>query len=54
MIYQILRPISQRLATSIGAVLTGYGMAGDDVTTVVSAVPLLLGLAVDLILRRFY
>lgn len=54
MIYSVLRPVSQRIATSLGAALAGYGMAANDVSTVVAAVPLLLGLAVDLILRRFY
>lgn len=49
-----LRPISQRLATAIGGLLTGAGMAAGDVNVILAAVPVALGFAVDLVIRRLY
>lgn len=50
----ILRPISQRLATAAGSALTALGMAAADANVVASAIPVILGFAVDLVIRRFY
>lgn len=50
----ILRPISQRLATLAGGYLSAFGMASDEVSTVQSAIPIVLGLGLDLVIRRFY
>lgn len=50
----ILRPISQRLATAVGAALTALGMAQADVSVVAAAIPIVLGFGADLIIRRIY
>jgi hypothetical protein len=50
----VIKPISQRLATVVGTVLTTAGMASEEVSTVEAAIPLLLGFAVDLVIRRLY
>lgn len=53
-VYSILRPISQRLATAAGAALTALGMSSDDTSIVVAAIPVILGFATDLFIRRLY
>jgi hypothetical protein len=50
----IIRPVTQRLGTSIGAALATYGMAAADVDTILSAFTLLCGLGIDLITRRLF
>lgn len=50
----VLRPISQRLATAVGAALTALGMAQADVNIVAAAIPIVLGFGADLIIRRIY
>lgn len=50
----ILRPLSQRVGTFVGSYLSALGMAVDDVSTVVAAVPLVLGVVLDLIQRKLY
>lgn len=50
----VLRPISQRLATAIGAALTTLGMLQADADVVTAAIPIVLGFAADLVIRRIY
>jgi hypothetical protein len=50
----IIRPISQRLATGIGASLGALGMAHPDVAIVEAAIPVICGFAFDLVLRKLY
>lgn len=50
----ILRPLSQRAATALGAALTAQGMAVAEADQVVAALPLLLGFGFDLLIRRLY
>lgn len=52
--YEILRPLSQRLATAAGAALTSAGLQTDDISLVVAAIPAVVGIAADLLIRRLY
>lgn len=54
LIEQIARPISQRLATASGAYLTALGVSADNVSIVVAAIPVMLGVLIDLVLRKLY
>lgn len=54
LIRDVARPVSQRVASTVGGVLSGLGMAAPDVSTVEAAVPILIGLAFDTLFRRFY
>lgn len=50
----IIRPFAQRIGTALGAYLTTLGMAQNDISVLVAAVPVALGLMFDLIQRRYY
>lgn len=50
----VFRPLTQRLSTAIGSALTAIGMTNPDVDVVLAAVPVLLGFAVDLTIRRWF
>lgn len=50
---QIVKPIARRLATSVGAALTTYGMAETDAAAVVAVIPLVLGFAIDVLISNF-
>ncbi|QCS37058.1 hypothetical protein [Tortoise microvirus 46] len=42
---------STRLGTAVGGALTGAGMANDDVSVVLAAVPVLIGFCLDIAVR---
>jgi len=44
----IILPISRRLGTALGSTLSTFGVASDDVSLIVAAVPAVLGIAFDL------
>jgi hypothetical protein len=50
----IARPISQRLGTALGAVLAGLNVSAADQATVAAAVPIVVGLMFDLVIRRLF
>lgn len=50
----IVRPISQRIGTAVGAALSSLGMAQDEASVITAAVPIILGFAFDLVIRRLY
>lgn len=50
----IFRPIFQRLATIAGTWFATIGMVGTDIDTLTAAIPIMGGLLVDLVQRRFY
>lgn len=52
LIDQILRPIGHRVGTAIGTFLTANNVAQDDISLLVAAVPVALGVCVDLVIRR--
>ena len=54
MIDQILKPISHRVAGYIGSMLTVLDMTNPDMQVVVAAIPIVLGFAVDLIIRKVW
>jgi hypothetical protein len=49
---EIVRPIGHRVGTALGAYLTAQGIASDDIGIILSAVPVVLGVVVDLVVRR--
>lgn len=51
---EILRPISQRLGTALGTTLAALGVAESDISIVVAAVPVVLGISLDLVSRRLW
>jgi hypothetical protein len=52
LIDQILRPVSHRMATTIGTFLGTLGYASDDVQTIVAAIPVAVGILIDLVVRK--
>lgn len=50
--HEIVRPLAHRLGTAIGVALASFGVAAGDIETIVAAVPVVLGVAADLIIRR--
>lgn len=46
---QILLPVSRRLGTLVGSYLTALNVPADDTATVVAAIPILVGVLVDLL-----
>lgn len=50
----IIRPVTQRLGTAVGSALSALGMAQPDADIVTAAIPIILGFAADLIIRRIY
>lgn len=48
-LHQIIAPIARRLGTSVGAYLTAIGLASDDAQIVVAAIPIVIGVVVDLL-----
>lgn len=50
----LFRPFSQRLGTLIGSALTTYGVTASEAESVALAVPVVLGVAIDLVIRRLY
>ena len=52
LIEQMLKPLTARLGTTVGATLTTLGVAQPDVALVVSVIPIICGLGIDLITRK--
>lgn len=50
--HEIIRPVAHRLGTAVGVALASLGVAAGDVEVIVAAVPVVLGVAADLIIRR--
>jgi len=48
----IVRPIAHRVGTATGAWLASQGIASGDVQVLVAAIPILVGVIVDLFIRR--
>lgn len=48
----LIKPATARLGTAIGTYLTALGVAADDIGTVLAAVPVVVGVMVDLATRR--
>jgi hypothetical protein len=49
---EILRPIGHRIGTAVGTFLTAQGVAADDISIILAAVPVAVGVLVDLVIRR--
>ena len=47
---ELLRPIVRRISSNLGTLLAALGVASGDITIVLAAVPVLIGLVVDLAL----
>jgi hypothetical protein len=47
LIKQIASPLSRKLATTLGGVLTGIGASNDDVSAITAALPVVIGLIID-------
>jgi len=45
---QIILPLARRLGTLAGAFLTSQQIPSDDVTTIVAAIPVLVGVLIDI------
>lgn len=55
MIYEtFLRPASQRAGTAVGTFLAAQGIASDDISVLVAAFPVAVGVVWDLVVRRLY
>ena len=52
LIDQIVRPLGHRLGTGIGAFLTANGIAQADINILVAAIPVAVGVVIDLVVRR--
>jgi len=51
MFFSIIETIATRIGTALGTALAGYGIAQDDISVLVAAVPILLGLLVDVVTK---
>lgn len=50
LVHEIVGPLARRLGTAVGAGLSGYGLAADDISAVAAGAVALVGIAVDLAL----
>jgi hypothetical protein len=48
----LARPIAHRVGSYVGTTLTTLGVAADDIQIVVAAIPVIVGIAFDLVIRR--
>jgi len=53
MIKMLLKEIVERLGTGLGTALSAYGVGHDDITILVAAIPVLLGLLVDILTKSY-
>lgn len=51
MIKTLVTQIAERIGTATGSALAAYGVSHDDITILIAAIPVLLGLLVDLATR---
>ena len=49
---QILKPSVHRIASQLGTFLAAFGVAQGDINTIVAAVTILSGLAIDFVVRK--
>ena len=50
MLHEIVAPVSRRLGTMLGSALTSWGVSAEHVGQVEAFVPVLVGVAVDVVL----
>lgn len=48
----LLKPVGRNIGKAVGSFLAGQGVAADDISILVAAVPVLLGVVFDLVVRR--
>ena len=49
----IVREVAERVGTGVGSALAAYGLTHDDITILVAAIPVLLGLLVDVATKSY-
>ena len=49
---QILKPSVHRIASQLGTFLAAFGVAQGDINTIVAAVTILSGIAIDFLVRK--
>jgi len=49
----IIREVAERVGTGVGSALAAYGVTHDDITILVAAIPVLLGLLVDVVTKTY-
>ena len=54
MLQTIIREVSERLGTGLGSALSAYGVSSGDLTILLAALPVLLGLLVDIGTRNLF
>ena len=52
LINEILRPLSHRVGTLVGTFLTAQGIAQADISILLAALPVFVGVCLDLFVRR--
>jgi len=53
MLKSIIREIAERIGTATGSALAAYGVSHDDITILLAAIPVLLGLLVDVATKAY-
>jgi len=53
MIKTLIREVAERIGTATGSALAAYGVTHDDITILLAAIPVLLGLLVDVATKSF-
>jgi len=53
MLKTIVKEIAERIGTGLGSALAAYGVTHDDITILVAAIPVLLGLLVDVATKSY-
>ena len=48
----LIKPLTTRIGTAVGAYLTAAGVASEDIGLIQSALPVAIGVFVDLVIRK--